>query len=78
MFGAPTFVPEVGRGYMDTPVTTYYYHLGEFAGPPNWWFIHATTRRVAGMSAYRADLPIVNRKPDVDHEKRLNESANLT
>ncbi len=32
MFGAPSFVPEVGRGYVTTPVTTYYY-LGELAAP---------------------------------------------
>ncbi len=77
MFGSPSFAPEVGGGYGHPG-----FHLvlpkGEVPGP----LIGSSPTRQhegsRGIPSYLTDLSFVNRKRDLDYEKRLKKYANLT
>ncbi len=68
MFGAPSIVPCGGPGAMLRPGNNLVLPRGVIRSPRS-EITHATTRRIAGMPQYRADLSVVNRKRDVDREK---------
>ena len=62
-----SIVPEVGRGYMDTPVSTYYY-LGGFIRSPHRAITYTTTLGVAvGSERLYYGKPPVNMQ--LLHEK---------